>query len=168
MLSLAGCNQVFGLDPPSEHAAIDAPTTSDATTGDDGAVNDAAADDAATSDAQLIDAQLVDARPIDAAVDAPLASCGTRGQPCVSGGYCNGAGTCVACTTDTHCGSPQPQQCTMPVCVNDACTTGPAPRDTFCNNWNDQCDGAGNCVDCTNSGGCGECCVCLNQMCVPA
>jgi hypothetical protein len=54
-------------------------------------------------------------------------------------------------------------------CVNGTCQQGPAPAGTFCNGFDDQCNGAGVCVDCVNSGGCGECCVCnsMNQ-CIPA
>lgn len=146
-----GCNQVLGLDPPEREATVDAAGTLDAASGDDAA------------------AVSIDARLIDAAIDAPVSSCGPRGTPCGGGGgYCNGAGACVACTTNTHCGNPTPMSCTIPTCSpNDTCTTGPAPRDTFCNNWADQCDGAGNCVDCTNNGGCGECCACFEQVCRP-
>ncbi|HUQ04994.1 MAG TPA: hypothetical protein VM261_20970 [Kofleriaceae bacterium] len=161
LLALAACNQVFGLEPPSERAAVDAPASSDAT-----AIDASPAIDALPpSDARSTDAA-TDAA-VDAAIDAPISSCGARGTPCGSGGYCNGAGACVACTTNSHCGAPQPMQCTMPVCAgNDTCIVGPAPRDTFCNNSADQCDGAGNCVDCTNNGGCGECCACSNQICI--
>jgi hypothetical protein len=164
VFAVAGCNQLLGLDLPIEGPAIDAPEK----TGDDAAIADAVTGDDASG---TVDG----ASPTDAAIDArvidaPPASCGARGTPCSGGGYCNGAGACVACTTNTHCGPAVPMQCTMPVCSpSDSCTTGPAPRDTFCNNWADQCDGMGNCVDCTNSGGCGECCTCsLQQVCVPA
>jgi hypothetical protein len=168
LLALAACNQVFGLDAPSERAVGDAPAASDALHGDDGALpsDDATPGDGATPSDALVP---IDARPADAApaIDAPVSSCGVRGTPCVGGGYCNGAGACVPCTTNSHCGAPQPMQCTMPVCApNDTCVVGPAPRDTFCNNWADQCDGLGTCVDCTNNGGCGECCACANQVCI--
>lgn len=159
-LACSGCNQVLGLDPP-----VARDDTIDAMPLDDGAPDD----DGAASDASPADAEMTDGTtPIDARlIDAPPASCGSRGTPCVGGGYCNGAGTCVACTTNTHCGNPTPMSCTMPVCTADSCGTGPAPRDTFCNNWADQCDGMGDCVDCTTSGGCGECCACFDQVCRP-
>jgi hypothetical protein len=162
LLALAACNQVFGLEPPSERAVGDAPAASDALHGDDGALpsDDATPGDGATPSDALVP---IDARPADAApaIDAPVSSCGVRGTPCVGGG------SCVPCTTNSHCGAPQPMQCTMPVCApNDTCVVGPAPRDTFCNNWADQCDGLGTCVDCTNNGGCGECCACANQVCI--
>jgi len=54
-------------------------------------------------------------------------------------------------------------------CTYDTCGNPPTPRDSYCNGGADQCDGMGNCVDCTNSGGCGECCTCsINQTCIPA
>jgi hypothetical protein len=62
----------------------------------------------------------------------------------------------------------------MNECTDDICTGGvpanpPLPRNTLCHDSADQCDGAGHCVDCTNSGGCGECCVCsFEQVCIPA
>jgi hypothetical protein len=131
-LGLAGCNQVFGLEPPAERAAIDAPPVTTDASSSDGAADDASSSDASSIDASLIDARLIDARVIDAPTDAcPLIDDGNE------------------CTFDT-CGNP------------------PLPRDTLCNGGADQCDGAGHCVECTNSGGCGECCVCLNQTCVPA
>jgi hypothetical protein len=73
------------------------------------------------------------------------------------------------CVIDSDCGQPTPNTCTgYPLCDPDGvCTVGFAPRDTLCNNWADQCDGAGNCVDCTTSGGCGECCACFNEVCQP-
>lgn len=113
----------------------------------------------------------------------------TAGHPC-TGGKCNGSGKCVQCTMASDCpGSapicnslgkcvqcvsasqcPAPSvECKMAVCNAGVCGVAPKPRDTLCNGLMDQCDGAGNCVDCTTSGGCGECCVCsTSNTCVPA
>jgi hypothetical protein len=88
--------------------------------------------------------------------------------PC-PGGVCDMAGNCtpVICVRDTECGTST--ECYRYECRNGKCTEGPAPAGTLCNAQQDQCNGAGQCVDCVNSGGCGECCVCsASQTCVPA
>src|SRR5687767_3367902 len=60
-------------------------------------------------------------------------------------------------------------ECTYDICTDGVPVNPPVPRDTSCRNGVDQCDGAGHCVDCTNSGGCGECCVCsAEHVCIPA
>jgi hypothetical protein len=108
--------------------------------------------DAAVLDADAVnpDARTADGAPLDAS--------------CVP---TDDTGVCMTCTEDADCGAPVPGECTMPSCIDHACGTGPSPRDTLCNNQSDQCDGAGNCVDCTTSGGCGECCACFSQVCQP-
>jgi hypothetical protein len=85
--------------------------------------------------------------------------------PCATG-YCTVAGDCRTCVFDSDCGAST--GCTGNACLNNACTTGPLKRGTLCNANVDQCDGFGNCVDCTDNGGCDECCVCSAQVCVPA
>jgi hypothetical protein len=135
------CNLLLGLEPPAtDPAAIDAPDPTD-----DGAVADASpADDASPIDDAAIDA-LVPPPPVDAPtlpVDAPIG-------PCVPIDDFN--------------------ECTFDVCMNGQPVHPPVPRDTLCNGWQDQCDGDGHCVDCTTSGGCGECCTCsVDEMCIPA
>ncbi|XXX74458.1 hypothetical protein WMF30_43105 [Sorangium sp. So ce134] len=76
------------------------------------------------------------------------------------GGRCDDAGHCVPsqCARDADCGAST--DCYRYTCNNGLCAEGPAPAGTLCNGLQDQCDGAGRCVDCVNSGGCGECCVC--------
>ena len=175
-LGAVGCNAILGLSPTTREAS----DAADAATITDGAVTDAVMIDAdpLVPDAVVVDANLAapDAGPPDACVpfddglECTANTCGNpplgAGVPC-SVGYCDGGGACVECVKDLDCGVPNTGSCTMPVCVQHACTIGPAPRDTLCNNQLDQCDGAGNCVDCTNSGGCGECCGCFSQVCLP-
>lgn len=167
-----GCNAVMGLD---EVHGLDA-----ATTDGSGATGDASsgATDGADPDGGTAARDAVEA--IDAAPDAcvPVSdgnpctadTCGNPplnpGTPC-AGGVCDGAGACVACVRDLDCGAGAPGACVIPVCIDHACTSGPAPRDRLCNGDQDQCDGAGHCVDCTNNGGCGECCACFSQTCQP-
>ncbi|XYH95342.1 hypothetical protein ACMHYB_47290 [Sorangium sp. So ce1128] len=88
--------------------------------------------------------------------------------PC-PGGRCDDAGNCVPvqCTRDIECGNST--ECYRYTCDNGRCAEGPAPAGTLCNMQQDQCDGAGQCIDCVNNGGCGECCVCAQGgVCVPA
>ncbi|WP_437722121.1 hypothetical protein [Sorangium sp. So ce861] len=88
--------------------------------------------------------------------------------PC-PGGRCDDAGQCVPlqCAQDSECGAST--ECYRYTCDNGRCAEGPVPAGTLCNAQQDQCDGAGRCVDCVNSGGCGECCVCSTSgVCVPA
>ncbi|WP_437965610.1 hypothetical protein WMF04_39160 [Sorangium sp. So ce260] len=85
------------------------------------------------------------------------------------GGRCDDAGHCVPteCERDAECGAST--ECYRTTCNNGLCEEGPVPAGTLCNAQQDQCDGAGHCVDCVNSGGCGECCVCsASGTCVPA
>jgi hypothetical protein len=98
----------------------------------------------------------------DAAVHTPR-----YGEQCAGGaGICSALGKCELCSRDT---CPAATDCSMPICAEGRCTLGPKPSGTFCKGFEDQCDGAGNCIDCVNSGGCGECCVCSPQhACVPA
>jgi hypothetical protein len=111
----------------------------------------------------------------DAAAEA-VASGGAAGTPATGGaagadaaessdgaGAVGGSGTIDAGCT---CSNPLPGECWYHSCPS--CTAVPLPKDSYCNSGSDQCDGAGNCVDCTNNGGCGECCVCTNQACVNA
>jgi hypothetical protein len=103
------------------------------------------------------------------AVDAPAGSRPDGGGPGDIDASVPDAGPAPECFTDPDCGTPTPDSCvSYPTCVGGHCMLLPAPRDTFCNGFQDQCDGAGNCVDCTNSGGCGECCVCSGEVCIPA
>jgi hypothetical protein len=81
--------------------------------------------------------------------------------------FCNANGQCVDCLQPTDCPGAV-TECMMKKCDNGVCSTGPRPAAEFCNGFNDQCDGQGNCVDCVNSGGCGECCVCSMNHCIPA
>jgi hypothetical protein len=87
------------------------------------------------------------------------------GAACL-GGICSPNGVCTAgCTQDSDC--PQGNtECTRQTCVQGTCKR--VPPGTLCNGFLDQCDDTGNCVDCWNSGGCDECCVCQNKVCVPA
>jgi hypothetical protein len=85
----------------------------------------------------------------------------TTGAPCGGGQmHCDATGTCVACTKDSECPMTSTNQCYQPACLSARCTVRPSPLGALCNNAADQCDGNGNCVDCVNNGGCGECCVC--------
>lgn len=174
-LSTVGCNAILGLSPTTREVADAARLDADPAAPDaDPMAPDA---DRSVPDAApvTIDAQL-DARPPDACVpfddhrECTADTCGNPpldpGTPCASG-VCDGAGACVACVQDQDCGLPNLDSCLRPVCVNHACAIGPAPRDTLCNGQQDQCDGAGNCIDCTTSGGCGECCICSVGVCVP-
>jgi len=85
-------------------------------------------------------------------------------------GRCDDAGNCVPaaeCSRDAECGTST--ECLQYICDNGLCAARPAPAGTFCNSLQDQCDGAGRCIDCVNSGGCGECCVCTAAgVCVQA
>jgi hypothetical protein len=83
------------------------------------------------------------------------------------GGVCDANGVCVAggCTLDSDC--PQgATECSKQTCAAGICKR--VPPGTLCNGFLDQCDDLGNCVDCWNSGGCDECCVCSNKVCIPA
>ena len=71
------------------------------------------------------------------------------------------------CKLDVDCPATG-NECTQNLCVAGICQLKPRMAGTFCVGFENQCDGLGNCVDCVNSGGCGECCVCFNQMCIPA
>jgi hypothetical protein len=95
---------------------------------------------------ESIDAPDVDAPPPPPPIDAPALP---TDAPCVP-------------IVDNN-------ECTYDLCMNGVPVNPPVPRHEYCNGGADQCDGAGSCVDCTNSGGCGECCTCsINQTCVPA
>lgn len=104
-----------------------------------------------------------------------------------SGGKCNGAGKCVQCVSGSDCATgncdpsghcvecltastcPAPSgECKVATCIAGKCGVGPKPSGSFCHGFDDQCDGFGNCVDCVNNGGCGECCVCTANACTPA
>ena len=86
------------------------------------------------------------------------------GQRCQSGTkYCDSAGACVACLSDTHCPGSM-TECGRGICVSGSCRL-PASG-TRCNGGRDQCDGAGSCVDCVDSSGCDACCFCLDNFCV--
>jgi len=82
------------------------------------------------------------------------------------GGSCTPNGVCApGCTQDSDC--PQgATECTRQTCVQGTCKR--VPPGSFCNGFLNQCDDTGTCVDCWNSGGCDECCVCLNKVCIPA
>jgi hypothetical protein len=82
------------------------------------------------------------------------------------GGFCTPNAVCApGCTQNSDC--PQgATECTKQTCVQGTCKR--VPPGTLCNGFLDQCDDIGNCVDCWNSGGCDECCVCLNKTCIPA
>ncbi|WP_437593590.1 hypothetical protein [Sorangium sp. So ce1000] len=86
------------------------------------------------------------------------------------GGRCDAAGNCVPaaeCAKDSDCGVST--ECVRYSCDGGLCAARPAQAGTFCNAQQDQCDGAGRCIDCVNSGGCGECCVCsAGGVCVQA
>lgn len=87
--------------------------------------------------------------------------------PC-PGGICDGDGNCLPqCTTASDC-PPATSQCFNSVCDDGRCQQQPVAAGGLCNESADQCDGMGNCVDCVNSGGCGECCVCSGGVCVNA
>jgi hypothetical protein len=89
------------------------------------------------------------------------------GQTC-SAGFCTSEARCLRCLIPAHCGPPS-SECAAYKCENGECHLGPAPAGTLCNALQDQCNGAGACVDCVNSGGCGECCTCgPNNTCIPA
>ena len=81
------------------------------------------------------------------------------------GGHCDANGACAGCTQDSDC-SQGATECTRQTCVLGTCKR--VPPGTLCNSLRDQCDDTGNCVDCWNSGGCDECCVCSNKVCIPA
>jgi hypothetical protein len=59
-------------------------------------------------------------------------------------------------------------ECFAKQCITGRCSVAPKPAATLCNGLMDQCDGMGNCVDCVDNGGCGECCVCSQNHCIPA
>jgi hypothetical protein len=141
LLALGACNLVFGLEPPNPTAP-----PSDADEIDSVIVAGDAAEDAVSFPDAPLDAPPL---PIDAAIDAPPPPIDAPG--------------CITCTAVSD-----NNECTYDVCCNGVTTHPPVPRDTLCNGWMDQCDGQGQCVDCTNSGGCGECCTCnQQQMCYP-
>ncbi|WP_437746806.1 hypothetical protein WMF39_18390 [Sorangium sp. So ce1504] len=84
-------------------------------------------------------------------------------------GRCDDAGNCVPteCSRDAECGTST--ECIRFTCNDGLCAAQPAPAGSLCNSLQDQCDGAGRCIDCVNSGGCGECCTCSAAgVCVPA
>jgi hypothetical protein len=88
------------------------------------------------------------------------------GEVCAGGGgICSTVGKCELCSRDACAAT----DCSMPICAEGKCKLAPKPAGTFCNGFEDQCDGTGLCIDCVNSGGCGECCVCSPlHVCVPA
>jgi len=57
-------------------------------------------------------------------------------------------------------------ECKVPACVAGQCTLKNAPIGTYCNDFQDQCDALGACVDCVDNGGCGECCTCVGGICI--
>jgi len=82
-----------------------------------------------------------------------------------NGGICDGEGICRQCNVAA---CPVATECMMPMCGQDGCQLAPRPRGTLCQQNSNQCDGEGNCLDCTDNGGCDECCVCSGQnICVP-
>lgn len=91
----------------------------------------------------------------------------TPGSACALG-VCDDAGACVPvgmeCQSAADCGAGT--ECAAVECVFGFCKVTPKPAGAFCNGLEDQCDGSGACVDCVNSGGCGECCACANNVCV--
>jgi hypothetical protein len=82
-------------------------------------------------------------------------------------GICDGMGKCVQCLMDALCPAPG-NQCQRAACNNGVCGVANKTVGEFCNTFADQCDGEGNCVDCVDNGGCGECCVCQNRVCIQA
>jgi hypothetical protein len=97
------------------------------------------------------------------------------GEVCQNGaGICNAEGTCALCNRDA---CPLATTCKVAVCINNTCQLTYRTAGDLCplvspmdpNDQYGQCNGAGACVDCVTSGGCGECCVCsLDQHCIPA
>jgi hypothetical protein len=77
-----------------------------------------------------------------------------------------GAMTGDECTVPGDCPAPG-SECFDAVCIDGFCGQNAAPVGAFCNGLEDQCDGVGGCVDCVDNGGCGECCACQSQICVP-
>jgi hypothetical protein len=96
------------------------------------------------------------------------------GEVCSNGGgTCNGGGQCALCNRNL---CPPATPCSAPICGNGSCQLAPRPAGDLCphisptdpNDTYGQCDGTGVCVNCVTSGGCNECCVCLNQTCEDA
>jgi hypothetical protein len=102
----------------------------------------------------------------DASQDSFMCTPGTKCGPNLTK-FCNSSGMCVDCLSAADCQNPV-TECTARACNNGACGTTPRPGGTLCNMFMDQCDGLGNCVDCFDNGGCGECCVCSMGHCIPA
>ena len=95
------------------------------------------------------------------------------GQQCGNGGVCSPTGACEMCPLDCPVSA---DPCQVGYCTGGMCKLAPAPIDKLCplangSNPGDQygqCDGAGHCVDCTNSGACDEASVCSpDHKCVP-
>ena len=107
-------------------------------------------------------------------VDAPATSDASSGADgAVTDGASDDASPIDASPIDARLIDARTDACIPTVdgneCTYDTCGNPPVPRDTLCNGGADQCDGDGNCVDCTTSGGCGECCTCsIGDYCVPA
>jgi hypothetical protein len=99
-------------------------------------------------------------------IDTGTAPIDTGTAPIDTGTAPIDTGTPPTCSVSSCPGTTNP--CKMPACVSGACGFVPKPKGTFCNGYNDQCDGFGNCVDCTDNGGCGQCCVCIANKCEPA
>jgi hypothetical protein len=79
-----------------------------------------------------------------------------------TGGICDFEGVCRQCNVD-QC--PDATECMMAMCGTDGCQLEPRPRGTYCGLMDsNQCDGEGTCVDCTDNGGCEECCICTAQQ----
>ena len=72
----------------------------------------------------------------------------------------------MQCLTLSDC--PSPGECSTMGCIGGTCVEGFVPGGKLCNGSVDQCDGAGQCVDCFDNGGCEECCVCANNQCIDA
>jgi hypothetical protein len=94
-----------------------------------------------------------------------------QGTPC-DGGFCTNEATCVQCLTIDQC---VPKPCKLPLaCDSGQCVYMNHVEGTLCEG-DDQCDGAGNCLDCIDGEGCiGDCpqavtCVCNSMnVCEPA
>ncbi len=93
-----------------------------------------------------------------------------KNAPCGSGNteFCDGAGSCVACTTATQCGTAP--ECNDAVCTSSgSCGTTPKMAGVGCSSSR-FCDGNGSCVTCYGSGKaqCGTDYVCRSNACVAA
>jgi len=143
VLACGGCSLLLGLESP-EPAAVDARA-------EDGAADPLVPDGDVTSDASAnVDGRL----PIDASADVD-------GPPPIDGRLPIDASAPCVPINDMN-------ECTYDICTGGIPANPPVPRDTPCHNGADQCDGAGHCVDCTNNGGCGECCICSPEhVCIP-